>query len=72
MSDIMIKCPVFGRAVPTGITTDMIILETLTFELSTHCPACRRAHKWKRRDAWVDDQEHRPSATPSGSARADR
>jgi hypothetical protein len=47
MADIMIKCPIFAKPVPTGITTEMIVLDSLTFELTTHCPACRR-------DAWVD------------------
>ena len=62
MSNIMILCPIFGQPVPTGITTDMIILETLTFDLSMQCPACRKTHKWKRRDAWVDDQGNRAGA----------
>lgn len=60
MSDILIQCPIFEKPVPTGITSDMIVLASLTFELMMHCPACRKTHKWKRRDAWVDgDQERR-------------
>jgi hypothetical protein len=39
MANIMIRCPIFGMAVPTGITTEMIILDTLNFPLSMHCPA---------------------------------
>ena len=31
MADIIISCPIFGKAVPTGITTEMIILNTLDF-----------------------------------------
>ncbi len=57
MADIMISCPVFGKAVPTGITTDQIILNTLNFTLTTHRPACRKIHKWTRADAWVDKSE---------------
>jgi hypothetical protein len=41
MADIWISCPLFGKAVPTGITTDVIILDTLDFELTMHCP-CHR------------------------------
>jgi hypothetical protein len=41
MAHIMIKCPMFGMAVPTGITTEMIILDTLDFPLTVNCPACR-------------------------------
>jgi len=54
MADILINCTVFGVVVPTGITTEMIILDTLDFELAMYCPACRQVHKWKRVDAWVD------------------
>jgi hypothetical protein len=53
MPDILIKCPIFNSPVPTGLTTEMIILDTLEFELPMHCPACRKTHKWKRADAWV-------------------
>ena len=56
MADIMILCPIFGTAVPTGITTEMIMLDTLDFPLTMQCPACRKIHKWTRRDAQVEDQ----------------
>jgi hypothetical protein len=36
MADIMISCPIFGKAVPTGITTEMIILNTLDFSLTSN------------------------------------
>jgi hypothetical protein len=58
MADIMIKCPIFGMAVPTGITTEMIILNTLDFPLSMHCPACRQFHRWSRSDAWIAKEDH--------------
>jgi hypothetical protein len=41
MADILIRCPMFGMAVPTGFTTEMIILDTLDFPLTVNCPACR-------------------------------
>ena len=53
MADIIIKCPIFGMEVPTGITTEMIILDTLYFPLTMHCPACRQFHSWTRSDAWI-------------------
>ena len=34
MADIMIRIPMFSTAVPTGFTTEMIILDTLDFPLS--------------------------------------
>jgi hypothetical protein len=54
MAEILIECRVFGVTVPTGITTEMIVLDTLDFDLSMYCPACRQIHKWTRTDAWVD------------------
>lgn len=39
MADILISCPVFGKAVPTGITTDHIILGSLNFAFTMQCPA---------------------------------
>jgi len=59
MADIMISCSVYGTAVPTGITTDEIVLNTLEFPLRTHCPACRKVHMWTRKDAWIDKKAPR-------------
>jgi hypothetical protein len=56
MADIMIKCPIFGMAVPTGITTEMIILDTLEFPLTML--ACRQFHSWSRSDAWIAKEDH--------------
>ncbi len=55
MADIVISCPVFGKAVPTGITTDHIILGSLNFVFTMQCPACRKTHKWSRTDAWIGE-----------------
>ena len=56
VSNIMILCPVNEKPVPTGLTTDMIVLETLEFEMPMRCSACREVHRWKRSDAWVDGE----------------
>jgi hypothetical protein len=56
MPDILIRCPIFNLPVPTGYTTEMIILDSLYFELTKRCPACKTIHRWKRADAWVDEQ----------------
>jgi len=55
MPNIMIRCPTFGTAVPTGLTTDMIKLDTLQITLTLRCPACKKIHKWKQKDAWVEE-----------------
>ena len=59
MPDIMIRCPILGRAVPTGLTTEAIIFNSLDGNLSIpfRCPACMRLHHWGRKDAWVDWKE---------------
>ncbi len=59
MPDIMIMCPIFKKPVTTGLTSNHIVLDTLEFELTVRCPACRKVHKWKRADAWVDDRGSR-------------
>jgi hypothetical protein len=57
MAHIMIKCPMFGMAVPTGITTEVIILDTLNFPLTMQCPACKQFHSWSRSDAWISKED---------------
>jgi hypothetical protein len=56
MPDILIRCLIFNLPVRTGYTTEMIILDSLYFELTMRCPACKTIHRWKRADAWVDEQ----------------
>ena len=54
MNYILIKCPQNLRPVRTGLTTDMIIFETLpAVALPLRCPACEHIHRWKPEDAWV-------------------
>jgi hypothetical protein len=58
MPDIMIRCPVFGRAVPTGLTTEAIKFASLSdITVPMRCPACLRIHKWEQKDAWVDGND---------------
>lgn len=54
MPDIMITCPIFKKPVSTGLSSDQIILDSLEFDLTMRCPACRKIHKWNRTDAWVE------------------
>jgi hypothetical protein len=56
MPKIMIRCPVLGRAVPTGLTSEQIVFDSLPpdLEIPMRCPACMKLHKWERRDAWVE------------------
>jgi hypothetical protein len=58
MSDILIQCPVLGKPVATGLRTEAIRFSSLPDEpYSLRCPACRKMHDWKPKDAWVGQQE---------------
>ena len=65
MPDIMICCPLFGTSVPTGLSTEMIVFASLpNVATPLRCPACRKMHRWKPKDAWVEGE-----AKPKGAAR---
>jgi hypothetical protein len=54
MSDILIRCPVAGIPVQTGLSTETIVFKSLpntAFQL--RCPRCKKMHQWKPQDAWV-------------------
>ena len=56
MNDIVIRCPQTKRPVPTGLTTDMVVLETLpNVRVPLRCRACRQIHGWTPDDAWAAD-----------------
>jgi hypothetical protein len=52
----MIRCPIVGGVVPTGLTTETIMFDSIdvNLEMPLRCPACMKVHKWKPRDAWID------------------
>src|SRR5262249_38111800 len=53
---IVIRCPQRGRPVPTGLTTDMVVLETLpNVCVPLVCRACGQIHRWTPNDAWAAD-----------------
>jgi hypothetical protein len=56
MPKIMIRCPIVGRNVPTGLTTEKIFFDSLpdNLEIPIRCPACMKVHKWRRKDAWIE------------------
>ena len=54
MGCVMIRCPVTGRAVSTGIDTELATLEqAIPFRSSIQCAACGTEHGWTRADAWI-------------------
>jgi len=56
MPRIMIRCPMLRTPVPTGLTTESVKFDSLTFKFSLRCPACKMDHDWSRVDAWVEKE----------------
>jgi len=58
MADIMTSCPILRVPAKTGLTTETIVFESLSsyIEVPFRCPACRKIHRWKQKDAWVDQR----------------
>jgi hypothetical protein len=47
--EIMIMCPVKKRPIPTGLTTNSVIFESLPdINVPIRCPSCGRQHVWSR------------------------
>jgi len=65
MPKIMVRCSTFGTAVPTALT--MIKLDTLQIMLTLRCPACKKIHKWKQKDAWVEGTATQGVSSPKFS-----
>src|SRR5215467_10502452 len=54
MADILTRCPHTGQSIPTGLSTDIIIFETLSrVPIPVHCQACGEVHYWTRSTAWI-------------------
>jgi hypothetical protein len=55
MSAMMIRCPLTGRAVSTGIETELSVFMRLpAVESRLRCPACGEEHVWTRLEAWLE------------------
>ena len=60
MLKLMIECSMTGRAVHTGIETDLQTFQALpAFQARTDCPHCKRIHHWSKDDVCL---------APSGKA----
>ena len=54
MGTVMIRCPRTGRAVSTGIETELSVFSRLPeVAARTHCPICGAEHVWTAREAWL-------------------
>jgi hypothetical protein len=56
---IMIKCPVTGKPLPTGIGIDKKSWENPSNQFSNNqigpCPHCGQMHTWSKKDAYYED-----------------
>ena len=55
MPDILIRCPITGQAVPTGLNTETVVFESLSNVAvpPIKCSKCGQLHFWTPKDAWV-------------------
>jgi len=54
MGDILVRCPLTLKSVPTGLKAEWVVLDSLPpVAIPLVCPACGQLHKWKREDAWI-------------------
>jgi hypothetical protein len=53
---VMIRCPVTGRAIPTGLMADPASWNTRPIGLNrVSCPECKQTHAWSKSDAYLED-----------------
>ena len=55
----MIRCPIVGTSVSTGLTTEMIVFDSIEADLKIpmRCPACLKMDNWMHKDAWIDEAD---------------
>ena len=68
MAAMMIRCPVTGRDIATGIETELSVFMRLpAVESRLHCPACGGEHVWTKLEAWL---ERSPKLAPTAERSA--
>jgi hypothetical protein len=56
--NVMIRCPVVDKSVPTGTVCDLRTFEALDRDMDCDCPACGQHHRWSIADAWLRDRHY--------------
>ncbi len=58
MGAILIRCPITGQDVPTGIYMDEETFATLLpFTGQLMCPHCGKMHEWSKNQSWIEEGE---------------
>ena len=67
---ILTRCSKTNEPIPTGLDSDMVVLETLPNVLvPVVCPACGSTHYWMGFAAWVEWEEERQLVNAPSAAR---
>ncbi len=67
----MIRCPVTGQPVTTGIETERAVLRRLPkVAARMHCPACGQEHIWNVSAAWLAGEPRLVEPMAEGSEAA--
>ncbi len=52
---VMIRCPLTGRAIATGLTADPRTWKNCPIGMNrVSCPECKQIHAWSKNDAYLD------------------
>jgi hypothetical protein len=63
MAALMIRCPITGKSISTGIEVSAEQLGQLPDVRSlAHCSHCGTAHEWNIKEAWLADESGNPPA----------
>jgi hypothetical protein len=55
VADILIRCPIAGVAIQTGLSTEKLVFRSLpNISYQLRCPRCKKIHRWRPKDAWVE------------------
>ena len=68
MAPILTRCPKTKQPIPTGLDSDMVVLETLpNIPIPVVCSACGSTHYWMGFNSWVEWEERQLVDGPSAS-----
>jgi hypothetical protein len=62
--NVMIRCPIEDKPVPTGMVCDLVTFEAIDREFDLSCPACGHTHRWSITDAWLRDCDYEELSKP--------
>jgi hypothetical protein len=63
MPDILTRCPKTGQTIKTGLTTEMIEIDSLPrVPIPVWCPLCSSTHSWTSLTAWIANQTRNQTA----------